>query len=113
MSTTGESASVSYEKGSIKITKEELILMWYYFPFGQEARFKLPLQTTELREIMCAKFQTKIWGMGLSWVWWHFDGCHFRDGRRAFVVNSGCIASGFTPPEEDWERVRSLILQQD
>jgi hypothetical protein len=60
-----------------------------------------------LLEKECEFFDDKIWGKGLSDIHWHFDGWSVRkNGRKAFVVDG----SGFTPPLEDFDSVRRLLL---
>jgi len=109
---TEGSEEVLYEAGNIKIVKGELRLSWYHFPWGEEHKWKLPIAPEALQEMTVDTFDAKAWGQGLSTVFWHFDGFESRFGKRAFVIVDEDYKSGFTPPDEDFEKVKLLLLER-
>ncbi len=103
-----------YRKGNIEITRDNLILRWYYFPCGARTIKLEDITKVEEREVYIGS--TKTWGMALDLeVWWHFDG-RFRElnSKKALIVftnEENKYPAGITPDEESYSVVLSLLRQ--
>jgi hypothetical protein len=94
--------TILYEDKRCKLTNDELCVKTYYFPFAR-AR-KLPLGTIlaygTAEQMGITKWGTKIWGMGLSDVWWALGPLnrHWHLDQSVVVRHNGkgCPV-GFTP----------------
>lgn len=86
-----EGPKILYEDSVLKITENEIILYWYYFPSAASKRIRLD-KIKSIRMEERSILSMKHWGMAADFdVWWNCDMRRGfgRGGKWAIIVDSG------------------------
>jgi hypothetical protein len=91
---------VLYEDKYAILTDQELILKLYYFPFGKKTiKYNEIVSYWTAARLGLNLTETKVWGMGLSPIWWACGPLHrgFELENQIVVkVRDASIQCGFT-----------------
>jgi hypothetical protein len=86
-----------YEDNYVCLDESSVTLKLYYFPFGD-----ITISRENIKDIQTLEnpgfFETKMWGMALSSVWWAFGWkMNIEDPKKLFVIktNDDWVGKGF------------------
>jgi len=108
-----ESDDVLISNSFVKCYSNHLVIHLYYFPYGNKKVKYSDISSCQLIPMREMGFtEVKLWGMGLSPIWWHSD--MHRNGREyCIILNTNHWPKiGLTMDDKDIINVYHLIKQK-
>lgn len=110
MKSTGRSEHPIISNGFVTCYSDRLVIHLYYFPFGNKTIKYRNIQSCELLRMSdLGILKRKMWGMGLSSIWWHSD--MHRNSREYYILldTNHWPKIGITMDDDDITNVYKLI----
>ena len=108
--TNANSDTILFSNSTVTCYSDRLVIHYYYFPIGHKTIKYNQIQSCALLEMRDLSFlKTKLWGMGLSSIWWHAD--FYRDSRRYCLLLDAnqWPQIGLTMDDDDLLKVDKLV----
>ncbi|MDC3958299.1 hypothetical protein [Polyangium jinanense] len=102
--------AVLYEDKHVVCDEDALTIKRYYFPLGKKRIPYADIRRVDEKRMGLLTGELRIWGMGLTPIWFHLDMARPGKDRCIVIDRGGFVKIALTP--DDHETVLALLRER-